>query len=51
MADHDHFKEKMVNLLIHPGERAEQEAKATAYANQFNWMSTGLQFKKLVESM
>lgn len=51
MADHDHFKEKMVNLLIQPGERALQEAKATAYANQFNWMSTGLYFKKLVQSM
>ena len=51
MSDRDHFKEKMVNLLINPGERALQEAKATAYANQFNWMSTGLQFKKLVESM
>jgi hypothetical protein len=51
MSDHDHFPETMVKYLIQPGERALQEQRATAYANQYNWLTTGLLFKKLVESM
>jgi hypothetical protein len=51
MANHDTFKKTMVEYLIQPGLRAEQEAKVSAYVSKYNWMTTGLQFKELVESM
>lgn len=51
MASKSEFKDKMINYLISPNLRKKQEEYAKAYAERFNWVTSGLQFKELVESI
>lgn len=51
ITSNEDFPRKMTFYLTHPFERQAQEDKAKAYANKFNWMSTGLQFREMIEGM
>lgn len=45
------FTNNIVQYVVNPIKRKRQEEYARAYANKFNWLTTGLQFRELMESI
>lgn len=51
ISDKSNFKETITKYLIDPNLRKTQEKNAKVYAQKFNWVTSGLFFKKLVEEI
>jgi len=45
------FPETIVQYVVNAEKRKKQEEYARAYARKFNWMTSGLQFREMVESI
>jgi len=51
ISDKENFKKTITEYLVNSKLRKEQEENTKAYAQKFNWVTSGLQFKELLEQI